>query len=324
MADVTDIVFRNLVAKYSRHGQPGGGPDVFWTEFVATDGLMSAGREKLLVDLKFTNQEHPIVAQIFGATPQNFEDTARMCIDMGYDGIDINMGCPDKNVCKQGAGSALIKTPELAQEVIRATMRGAGDKPVSVKTRIGWTVDETETWIPAILETNPAVLSIHARTKKDMSKVPPKWEAVKRAVELRNQISPETLIMANGGIRTHQQGREVVALTGCDGIMMGKAVFGNPWLFDTTVDHRAISIRDRLQVMMEHTNNYERELGEYKNFAIMKKHFKAYVHGFPGAKELRMNLMDQSDATGVTAVTKQWITTNPDLASEAPGEEYIA
>lgn len=290
MADVTDTAFRSIIAKYSRHGQEGGGPDVFWTEFVSVDGLMSAGREIIKRDLEYTEAERPIVAQLFGAKPENFEPVAKMVREMGFDGIDINMGCPDRAVNRQGAGAALCQTPELAQEIIYSTMRGAEDLPVTIKTRLGWTKNEVETWLPALLETKPAGITIHARTRKDLSKVPPNWEAVKRAVALRDEISPETMIIANGGIMNYEEGDAVARLTGCDGIMMGKAIFGNPWLFDKT--NPEISVSEKLRVMLEHTQLFLQKLGDIKNFAIMKKHYKAYVHGFDGAKELRIKLMD--------------------------------
>lgn len=347
MADVTDIAFRKLVAKHSRHGKIDGGPDIFWTEFVSTDGLVSSGREALIRDLEFTSSEQPIVAQIFGATPENFRKIAIQCEEFGFAGIDINMGCPDRSVCKQGAGAALITTPKLAQEVVLACQAGAPNTPISVKTRIGWQKDETDTWIKAILETKPAVVTIHARTQKDMSKSNPKWEAVKRAVEIRNVLSPNTLIMANGGIRTHTQGQEIVDFTGCDGIMMGKAVFGNPWLFDKTKKPIDITIGEKLKVLIEHAQIFMEEMGDIgvgtnkpelsfgkksytmkemvpgKNFSILKKHFKAYCHGFPGAKELRINLMDASSLEDITELIRNWLTVNEKLAATAPTEEYI-
>ena len=295
MADVTDQAFRRIIAKYSRAGQPAGGPDVFWTEFVSVDGLLSPGREVLQRDLDYTESERPLVAQIFGAKPDNFERIAQMLVEQGFDGIDINMGCPDRSVNKQGAGAALCKTPQLAQDIIRATKRGAGNIPVSVKVRLGWNHDETEKWMPALLKTKPAVITIHARTRQDMSKTDPSWTAVKRAVELRDKISPETKIIANGGIMNHEQGRDVISQTGCDGIMMGKAVFGNPWLFDE--NHKPPSVTEKLTVMLEHTKLFTELLGDIKNFAIMKKHYKAYANGFSGAKELRIKLM--------TAITPQ-------------------
>ncbi|HSE56561.1 MAG TPA: tRNA-dihydrouridine synthase family protein, partial [Candidatus Paceibacterota bacterium] len=175
MADVTDAAFRRLIAKYSRHGEFGGGPDVFWTEFVSADGLMSQGREVLGRDLEYCEAERPIVAQLFSSNPEKMEGAARLCAELGFDGIDINMGCPDKTIEKQGAGAAMIKNPEQAQAVIRAAKRGAGNLPISVKTRVGYNTVQITEWIPLLLKENIAALTVHARTRKELSAVPAPW-----------------------------------------------------------------------------------------------------------------------------------------------------
>ena len=176
MADVTDASFRRMIAKYSAHTRADGtvgGPDVMWTEFVAADGLMRAtpeGKMKLMADLKYSEEERPIVAQLFSSNPEYMEQAASLCRELGFDGVDINMGCPDRTIEKQGCGSAMIKTPEIAKEIIRYSKRGAGNVPVSVKTRLGYNHDELEEWLPALLSQSPAAITIHARTRKDMSK----------------------------------------------------------------------------------------------------------------------------------------------------------
>jgi nifR3 family TIM-barrel protein len=287
MANVTDAAFRSIIARYGK-------PDVMWTEFVSVDGLLSAGKEKLLVDLKFSKAERPIVAQIFGSDPEKYEKVAKMLADMGFDGIDINMGCPDRAVLKQGAGGACIKNPKLAQEIIAATMRGAPKLPVSVKTRIGVSKVEIETWIPALLETGISALTVHLRTVKEMSKVPAHWELMSRIVEIRNQtLGVGTLILGNGDIMSLDEAQAKIDETGCDGIMIGRGIFGNPWLFDRS--KQIISISERMRAMLEHTKLFEKEFTGIKNFEVMKKHYKAYVNNFDGAKELRMKLMDAED-----------------------------
>ncbi|MEK7586087.1 MAG: tRNA-dihydrouridine synthase [Patescibacteria group bacterium] len=300
MADVTDTAFRRIICKYGK-------PDVTWTEFVSVDGLCSIGKEKLLIDLKYTEGERPIVAQIFGSKPENFEKVAHMLVEMGFDGIDINMGCPVKKVLNQNSCSALIRTPELAQEIILATMRGAGNLPVSVKTRIGFNKMEIETWIPQVLETKPAALTVHLRTVKEMSLVPAHWEVMKQVVELRNKISPKTLIIGNGDVRDIVHAKELVRQTGCDGIMLGRAIFGNPWLFTGYVPNT----EEKLKIMVEHTKLFEELLGKVKNFAIMKKHYKAYVNGFDGAKELRVKLMECNNSREVEALVDNFLA-NPE------------
>ncbi|MEJ0002109.1 MAG: tRNA-dihydrouridine synthase [bacterium] len=312
MADVTDCAFRQMIAAYGK-------PDVFWTEFVAADGLAHpVAREKLLIDLKYGENERPIVAQIFGSKPDNIREAAKLCKELGFDGIDINMGCPDKSVEKQCAGAAMIKDPTLAKAVIRAAKEGAGDLPVSVKTRIGYNKNEIETWIRGLLSENIAALTVHLRTRKEMSNVPAHWDYMKRIVEIRDEVSPDTLILGNGDVMNLDEAKQRVAETGCDGVMLGRAIFGNPWLFAEhspleffvpeglassperpkegagakNSEGRSEALKERLGAMIEHTKIFEEMLGQYKNFAIMKKHYKAYVNGFDGAKELRMKLME--------------------------------
>lgn len=343
MADVTDCAFRKMINKYGK-------PDVTWTEFVSADGLMRAtpeGKGKLMRDLLFNVgdeggeksggqeegkdfvDERPIVAQLFSSNAEYMKQACKLVADLGYDGIDINMGCPDRGIEKQGCGSAMIKTPKKAQEIIRAAKEGAvradGTRiPVTVKTRIGYNKNELETWLPALLEAGPAAVTIHARTRKEMSKVPARWEHLARAVEIRDEFfkkaqasagvsgaADKTLILGNGDVLSIQDGYEKCKATGADGAMLGRAIFGNPWLFknlDTIENEHGEnstealgtpgpayipSLREKLNVMVEHTREFEKRLGDIKNFAIMKKHYKAYVNGFDGAKELRMELMEK-------------------------------
>lgn len=313
MADVTDAPFRRMIAKYSSHVRADGtvgGPDVTWTEFVAADGLVRAtpeGKEKLMADLIYSEEERPIVAQLFTSNPEHMEYAAKLCSELGYEGIDINMGCPDRSIEKQGCGSAMIKNPNSAKEIIRAAKRGAGDLPVSVKTRIGYNHDELEKWLPAILEESPAVVTVHARTRKEMSKVPARWERVRRAVEIRDELGSETLIIGNGDAESLDDARRKAELSGADGVMLGRAIFGNPWLFHPEKDISNVSIKERLLVMVEHTKLFV-ELLPFKNFAVMKKHYKAYVNSFPGAVELRAKLMEQNSPDEIDKTVQAFLT----------------
>lgn len=309
MADVTDPAFRRVIAKYGK-------PDVTWTEFVSADGLFLGGYDALIKDLDFTSEERPIVAQFFTSKPEMMKKAAELAVDLGFDGIDINMGCPDKSVEKQGAGASLIKNPKLAQEIILSAKEGAkkGGKnlPVSVKTRIGYNKNELETWLLALLETEPAVITIHARTRKEMSLVPARWEHVKRAVEIRDAFinkdgkKSETLILGNGDVADLEDAERKVQETGCDGVMLGRAIFGNPWRFNTEVKVEDVSIKQKLKVMVEHTKLFETLL-PHKSFSIMKKHYKAYVNGFDGAKELRATLMEAKDAQEVAKIIGDYL-----------------
>lgn len=307
MADVTDTAFREIIAKYSEHGTTHGGPDVFWTEFVSCDGLASKGREVLLRDLEYTKGEHPIVAQVFGAHPENFYKAGLLIRELGFDGADINMGCPDRSVEKQGAGAALIKNPDLAKELIAALKEGSGGLPVSVKTRVGYNKDQIDEWISMLLGEGLAALTIHARTRKEMSKVPARWSDVKRVVELRDAMGVKTLIIGNGDVTDMKDGEEKARESGADGVMLGRAIFGNPWLFNKNIQVSDVPLEEKLRVMVEHTKLFEKKLGDIKNFAIMKKHYKAYVHGFDGAKELRMELMETADVAGIERITARFL-----------------
>ena len=345
MADVTDAPFRRLIAKYSSHTRADGtvgGPDVMWTEFVAADGLVRAtpeGKVKLMADLIYSEEERPIVAQLFSSNSDHMEQAAKLCRELGFDGVDINMGCPDRSIEKQGCGSAMIKTPEVAKEIIRAAKRGAkmGEEdgiPVSVKTRLGYNEDVLEDWLRALLEEEPAVVTIHARTRKDMSKVPARWDRVKRAVEIRDEVGSETLIFGNGDVLSLQDSKDKAAETGADGIMVGRALFGNPWFFNPEVElpislktlptHgvnrdeitetkeeetgvRQVTTEERLRVMVEHSYLFQ-ELLAFKNFSVMKKHYKAYVNSFPGAAPLRARLMECSSPEEVEQEVEKFVS----------------
>lgn len=337
MADVTDPAFRRLLVTYGR-------PHVVWTEFVSADGLSSPGREALVKDLAYTEGERPIVAQLFSSHEEKMEHAAKLCAELGFDGIDINMGCPDRAIEKQGAGAAMIRTPEVAERIIAAAKRGiaaAGkDIPVSVKTRVGYNAVQLDEWIPFLLRQDIAALTVHARTRKQMSKVPADWSHIKKIVELRDRIAPETLIIGNGDVVSLADAREKARATGADGVMIGRALLGNPWFFDesrsittalprrrpdwirkTFLRHffdttrtaaqsvvRPITIEERLTVLVEHAELFEQLLGHDKNFAVMKKQFKAYCTGFAGAKELRMHLMEAKNVSEVRAAVSAFLS----------------
>jgi len=307
LANVTDFSFRQFLIRYSK-------PNVLWTEFVAADGLCHPkGRQALLRDLQFSENERPIVAQLFTSHPEKMFEAARLVKELGFDGIDINMGCPDKNVMKQGAGAACMKDPELAQKVIQAAMDGVrADRkeliPVSVKTRLGFNKDEMETWLPKVLETKPAALTLHLRTKKEMSLVPAHWERMARAVEIRNVVSPETLILGNGDVKSVTEVRKKCEETGCDGVMLGRGVFGNPWLFDET--KTSVTVSERLEAIVELTELFVTTWSNTKSFEILKKHFQAYIVGFPGARELRNELMLTHSNVEVKGIVEKFIREN--------------
>lgn len=295
MANVTDAAFRRIIAKYGK-------PDVTWTEFVSCDGLCSAGLERLLPDFWFSESERPIVAQVFGATPENFFKTAQLVKKLGFDGIDINMGCPDRAVMKQGAGASLIKNPTLVKEIMAATKEGAGDLPLSIKTRIGDTQNTLDTWLPVLLSEQPAVVTIHARTRKEMSLVPARWEHVKQAVEIAKGTG--TLILGNGDVKDKEEALQKVEETGADGVMIGRGIFGNPWLFGS-LKKDDVPFEQRMIVLLEHTRLFEEMFSEIKNFELMKKHYKAYVNNFPGASEMRNKMFDAKNSEDIASIINE-------------------
>jgi len=297
MANVTDAAFRRLIAKYGK-------PDVTWTEFVSVDGLCSEqGRERLIHDFWYTEAERPIVAQIFGSKPDNFYEIAKLIKKLGFDGIDINMGCPDRSVEKQGAGAALIKNFDLAKEIITATKKGAQDLPVSVKTRIGYNSNIIEKWIPNLVEAEPAAITIHGRTRKEMSLVPAHWDIISQAVTLIKHVNPKITVLGNGDVENLSQAKAKVDEYKVDGVMIGRGIFGNPWLFSNRTT--PISLNEKLAVMIEHTLLYEQLFKDRKSFDVMKKHYKAYVTGFEGASQLRAKLFETKNGREVIDIVKQ-------------------
>jgi tRNA-dihydrouridine synthase len=312
MADVTDYVFRNLIKEKSLFGTDDCALDVFWTEFVSVNGLADPrGREALIKDLRFDKSEMPIVAQIFGDDYSKYEEVGKLCADLGFAGVDINMGCPDKNVTGQKAGAFLITVPETAKKIVQETRKGSTNIPVTVKTRIGYNTIEWQSWLGEILQTKPQVITIHLRTKKEMSLVPAHWELAPEIVSwIRENFgtveSGGPIIILNGDVKTIQEGIEKWQQSGCDGIMIGRGIFGNPWLFNKKIKKEDLSLKEILSTLVGHTKKFEAEIS-FKNFAVMKKHFKAYVHGFPGAKELRMELMDTKNAKEVEKIIRKFL-----------------
>ena len=294
MANVTDAAFRQMFAEC-------GAPDIYWTEFVSVEGLLSPGKDALLPDFWYGEGERPIVAQIFGAKPEQFEEVGALVRELGFDGVDVNMGCPDKGVEKQGAGAALIKNPEQAKKIIRALKIGANPLPVSIKTRIGYTKNEIQTWIPALLEEGLTALTVHLRTRKEMSDVPAHWELAPDIVKLRDRYAPETLLLGNGDVSSLKEAGQRVKESGMDGAMIGRGIFGNPWFFSG----RTPDLRERLERMVRHTETFEKMFADIKRFEVMKKHFKAYANGFDGARELRAKLMETENAAEVRRITEE-------------------
>ena len=280
MEGVTDIAFRQVVAKAAR-------PDIFFTEFTNVNSYSSEkGRPNALERLKFEPQEQPIVAQIWGKNPEMFAETVAAVRDLGFQAVDINMGCPDRHVVATGGGSGLIRTPELAVEILRAAQKVEGIT-VSVKTRLGYTkTDEWKSWLSMLLNEHPAALTVHLRTKKEMSKVDAHYELVPEIVALKNELSPETKLIINGDIKSAAEAQKFVE-QGADGIMIGRGVFQNPFCFERAPQEH--SREELLDLMRYHLDLYEKY--DLQPYDPLKHFYKIYINNFPGASDLRAELM---------------------------------
>ncbi len=281
MEGVTDIVFRQVIASAGR-------PDLFFTEFTNVSSYASEkGRANALERLKIVPTDKPIIAQIWGKDPKHFSICTAALENLGFAGVDLNFGCPDKNVNRNGGGAAMIKTPELAVECFRNAKKST-NLPVSIKTRLGWSKpEEYHDWLSILLAENPAALTVHLRTKKEMSKVPAHYELIPEIIKLRDQISPATKLIINGDIKNrahalelHQKYPEI------DGFMIGRGVFANPYCF---TDHTPT--REELMGLLKlHLDLYEKY--NFSSFEPLKHFFKIYINNFPGAADIRANLME--------------------------------
>jgi len=283
MEDVTDTVYRQIVMSLGR-------PDLFYTEFVNVEGLNSKGREKVIHRLQYEEGEKPIIAQLWGIKPENFQYGAKLVKEMGFDGVDINMGCSVKNVIKNNAGSGLMNADkQLVSDIIEATKEGAQGLPVSVKTRLGFEYPDIERWLGFLLEQNLDVLTVHMRTAKGDSAINANWDYTDEIVKLRDEKNPSTLLFGNGDIKSVSQGSQYCKKFGIDGFMIGRQAIYNPWIFS---ERENISKEERFSVFKDHLELFDKTWGNEKNFHSLKKFFKAYIGNFEGANELRSRLMD--------------------------------
>jgi len=295
MEDVTDTSFREVVARLSDPQYL----HILYTEFTSVDGMnhpvgkLRVG-ERLIVsetEKQLLKQKNiKLIAQIWGKKPELFHKIAReITSEYEFDGLDINMGCPVKNVVKNGCCSALIHEPNLAKEIILATQE-ATHLPVSVKTRTGIKSHDTEVWIEHLLETKPAAIILHGRTQKQQSDGLADWEEIAKGARVRDQISPETLFLGNGDVFSVAQGEEFATKYGIDGVMIGRGIFHDPWFFNPL--HPAPLKSEKLEQLLFHTQLFERIWGGKKNLNVLKRFYKIYTSDFPEAAKLRAELME--------------------------------
>ncbi len=294
MEAVTDVVFRRVVREAAA-------PDLFFTEFTNATGWVHAGEKAIRGRLLKTDDENPIVAQIWGGEVSDMARLAAHCRELGYDGIDINMGCPAKSAVKSG-GSALIRNPQLAAEAIAAA-KTAG-LPVSIKTRLGYTnIDEWRDWLTHIFKQDIINLTIHLRTKKEMSKVPAHYELIAAIKELRDEIAPQTLLTINGDIQDRVHGEELIREYGVDGVMIGRGIFHNPFAFEK--EPRKHSKEELLALLTRQLDLYDEYQPQLQRpFETLKRFFKIYVRDFPDASELRDKLMHTKNTDEVRLMLK--------------------
>ncbi|HCZ2407083.1 TPA: tRNA-dihydrouridine synthase [Staphylococcus aureus] len=298
MEDVTDIVFRHVVSEAAR-------PDVFFTEFTNTESFCHPeGIHSVRGRLTFSEDEHLMVAHIWGDKPEQFRETSIQLAKMGFKGIDLNMGCPVANVAKKGKGSGLILRPDVAAEIIQATK--AGGLPVSVKTRLGYyEIDEWKDWLKHVFEQDIANLSIHLRTRKEMSKVDAHWELIEAIKNLRDEIAPNTLLTINGDIPDRKTGLELAEKYGIDGVMIGRGIFHNPFAFEKEPrEHTSKELLDLLRLHLSLFNKYEKD--EIRQFKSLRRFFKIYVRGIRGASELRHQLMNTQSIAEARALLDEF------------------
>jgi len=318
MDGVTDAPFRSIMAKYGKS-------DITITEFTSVEGICH-GAVKSLVAFQYDEVERPVVAQIFGTDVESFYKTAFVVAELGFDGIDINMGCPATSVSSRGAGAGLIRTPELAKEIIRATKKGMKDwaegkniedvglpeniiewvkterpqrperklLPVSVKTRIGYNEIIIEEWVKHLLEEEPVNITIHGRTLKQLYSGSANWDAIAAGAKIIKQT--KTTVIGNGDIHTMEEALEKIKTYGVDGALIGRAAFGNPWMFK----NQTPTIDEKFAVAIEHSELYEKFAGEY--FVPMRKHLAWYCRGFSNASEVRQKLMQAKSSREVKEI----------------------
>lgn len=299
MDDVTDTVFRRIVGSCAA-------PDIYFTEFVNVDGLQSKGREKLLHRLAHTNSEHPLIAQIWGKTPENYYKTAQDIVERGFAGVDINFGCPVKAVIKDGCCVAMMNNRELVAEIIQATQEGASagqhTLPVSVKTRLGYNEVDLS-WHELLLGLKLDALTIHGRTKAQMSKVSADWSVIGAIRELRDKLSPTTKIIGNGDVLSRQQGLELAAQYGLDGIMIGRGIFNDPYVFAGNSPWPTMTRQQKMNLYKQHVELFDEVWpGNNRRLPVLNKFCKIYISGFDGAKELREKLMSASSASELVKI----------------------
>jgi nifR3 family TIM-barrel protein len=299
MDDITDFVFREIISDIAK-------PDVLYTEFTCVDALCSKGKEKAMENLMLSEKQKPVVAQIWGSDAKNFGNAAELIEQLGFNGIDINMGCPDKSVLTKNAGAALIGNIELAGTLISAVKNSTKKIPLSVKTRIAGTPEETEEWFAFLLKQDIQALVIHGRTGKQMYRGSADWEQIGNAVKLKNKINPDIILVGNGDVKSYEEVMSKHTKYGVDGVMIGRGALLNPWVFDKSVAPTARTVEEGVKLLLKHAALYNETWKDTRNFQNIKKFVKMYVNNFRGADRLRCELMSCKDYACFTEVSDKF------------------
>lgn len=292
MEGVTNSVFRSVISEIGK-------PDLFFTEFLNVEGFCSKGREKVIQRLDFTPTEQPVVVQLWGNVPEYYAKTIEYVKELHPAGIDINMGCSVRDVLSSGRGSALINDKVLAKEIIAAVKESSGDLPVSVKTRIGYEKIDLENWIGFLLEQGLSMLTVHGRLAKEGYSTPARWNEIAKCVTLRNTVAPDTLILGNGDVKSIDQLEDYVKMYKVDGVMIGRYILNNPWIFS---GREEILKEERIMILRKHMEIFKNYDQEENLFDSQKKYIKAYINNFEGAGDLRMELMQSKDVKGLLSL----------------------
>ena len=298
MEGVTDTVFRKVVAS-------AGKPDVMFSEFTGVEQLFSPGYRAIVQNLEYSLEEQPLVLQIWGTTPELFYNAAQLAVEMGFVGVDINMGCPSRSIISKGACSALIKDKPLAREIVEATKEGCKGKiGLSVKIRLGYDYIETESWVPWLLASEIDALIIHGRISKEMSFFPANWDEIGKAVKIRDEMKVRTVIIGNGDVLSKEEGLKRVEQTGVDGVMIGRGIFNDPWLFGENRSKK--SATEKIELLKYHLKLWQEVWGGDKRFERLKRFFKVYIVGFKGAVELRGKMMESKSLEEALCLLAEW------------------
>jgi nifR3 family TIM-barrel protein len=297
MAGISDAAFRKILSLYGK-------PDIIWTEMVSLAGIKAKGEDFFNNEMMFSKEECPIVLQFFGSRPEEFELCGRLAKERGFNGVDINMGCPDKSVEKQGAGAYLMNNLSLSREIICSAKEKSLGLPISIKTRLAYADrKDMEKWILAISAEKPTAITIHGRTGNQRRRGNADWELIKEAYGIIKSESPDTVVIGNGDILSKKQGEELARKTGVDGYMVGRALVGNPHFFTA----KKVSKKERLTIAEKHLDIFKELFGETEPFDLLKKHFAGYMSGFEGAKEIRTKLMETKTAEEANLILRSFI-----------------